>query len=65
MPMAYIKAIYQGYKNSNGKEHRKKQQLPLKQPGCLRSSKRKKKNLTTKLKYIHTQITGKQKMYCY
>ena len=22
MPMAYIKAIYQGYKNSNGKEKR-------------------------------------------
>lgn len=52
-------------KTAMEKNNRMKQQLPLKQPGCPRSSKRKKKNLTTKLKYIHTQITGKQKMYCY
>ena len=56
----FAKATETAMEKNNGK----RQQLPLKRPGCPRSSKRK-KNLTTKLKYIHTQITGKQKMYCY
>lgn len=64
--MAYIKAIYQGYKNSNGKEQWE-EATTTSQTAWLSEvfKKKKKKNLTTKLKYIHTQITGKQKMYCY
>lgn len=58
MPMAYIKAIYQGYKNSNGKEQSEVATTTSQTAWLSEVFKEKKKNLTTKLKYIHTQILG-------
>ena len=51
-----------------GKKSQKKKQPPPKQTGSLRfpmTKKKKKKIQPTELKYIHTQIIGKKKMYCY
>lgn len=57
--MAYIKEIYQGYKKCNGKEQSEEATTTSQTAWLSEVFKEKIKNLTTKLKYIHTQTTGK------